>query len=209
MFFGWRRRRRGLLSAGGFCVQEAVGQCGRDEGLHSVNRVGDFGLPARHFRPFSCCSAPASFDAHLLPARPDYLPAEAPDGENCAGRCSACSSTGPMRWPAWSCLLSMGAMGKSAQFLPAHHALTGREWKARTPVSALIHAATMVTAAAVPGWPHVSSVRTLRPTRLCWSSPGRPPFTAFFRRHRRPVCRTNIKRVIAYSTCFAASATCS
>jgi len=93
-------------------------------------------------------------------------------------------------------LLFMGAMGKSAQFLL--HTWLPDAMEGPTPVSALIHAATMVTAG-------VFMVARLSP--LFALSPAALEFvtfigatTAFFAATVGLV-QTDIKRVIAYSTC--------
>jgi NADH-quinone oxidoreductase subunit L len=93
-------------------------------------------------------------------------------------------------------LLFMGAMGKSAQFLL--HTWLPDAMEGPTPVSALIHAATMVTAG-------VFMVARLSP--LFEQAPAALSFvifigatTAFFAATVGLV-QTDIKRVIAYSTC--------
>ncbi len=93
-------------------------------------------------------------------------------------------------------LLFMGAMGKSAQFLL--HTWLPDAMEGPTPVSALIHAATMVTAG-------VFMVARLSP--LFEEAPAALSFvifigatTAFFAATVGLV-QTDIKRVIAYSTC--------
>ena len=93
-------------------------------------------------------------------------------------------------------LLFMGAMGKSAQFLL--HTWLPDAMEGPTPVSALIHAATMVTAG-------VFMVARLSP--LFTLAPGALTFvtfigatTAFFAATVGLV-QNDIKRVVAYSTC--------
>ncbi len=102
-------------------------------------------------------------------------------------------------WDAWTIaclLLFMGAMGKSAQFLL--HTWLPDAMEGPTPVSALIHAATMVTAG-------VFMVARLSP--LFELSPAALSVvlivgatTAFFAATVGLV-QNDIKRVIAYSTC--------
>jgi NADH-quinone oxidoreductase subunit L len=93
-------------------------------------------------------------------------------------------------------LLFMGAMGKSAQFLL--HTWLPDAMEGPTPVSALIHAATMVTAG-VFMVARLSPLFTLSPVAL-----GFVVFigatTAFFAATVGLV-QNDIKRVIAYSTC--------
>jgi NADH-quinone oxidoreductase subunit L len=93
-------------------------------------------------------------------------------------------------------LLFMGAMGKSAQFLL--HTWLPDAMEGPTPVSALIHAATMVTAG-------VFMVARLSP--LFELSPGAQTFVMFIGGTTALFAATiglvqnDIKRIIAYSTC--------
>ena len=94
----------------------------------------------------------------------------------------------------------MGAMGKSAQFML--HTWLPDAMEGPTPVSALIHAATMVTAGVF---------LVCAPVRLCssWRRPRSPSSqsigatTAFFAA-TVGLFQNDIKRVIAYSTCSTA-----
>jgi NADH-quinone oxidoreductase subunit L len=93
-------------------------------------------------------------------------------------------------------LLFMGAMGKSAQFLL--HTWLPDAMEGPTPVSALIHAATMVTAG-------VFMVARLSPlfelsTTALWVVTLIGATTAFFAA-TVGVTQNDIKRVVAYSTC--------
>ena len=93
-------------------------------------------------------------------------------------------------------LLFMGAMGKSAQFLL--HTWLPDAMEGPTPVSALIHAATMVTAG-VFMVARLSPLFELSPTALgVVTIVGAT--TAFFAA-TVGVAQNDIKRVIAYSTC--------
>ncbi len=93
-------------------------------------------------------------------------------------------------------LLFMGAMGKSAQFLL--HTWLPDAMEGPTPVSALIHAATMVTAG-VFMVARLSPLFELSPTAL-WVVTITGATTAFFA-GTVGVAQNDIKRVIAYSTC--------
>ena len=93
-------------------------------------------------------------------------------------------------------LLFMGAMGKSAQFLL--HTWLPDAMEGPTPVSALIHAATMVTAG-VFMVARLSPLFELAPTALAVVTLV-GAFTAFFAATVGLV-QNDIKRVIAYSTC--------
>ncbi len=93
-------------------------------------------------------------------------------------------------------LLFMGAMGKSAQFLL--HTWLPDAMEGPTPVSALIHAATMVTAG-VFMVARLSPLFELSPTAL-WVVTIIGATTAFFA-GTIGVAQNDIKRVIAYSTC--------
>jgi NADH-quinone oxidoreductase subunit L len=93
-------------------------------------------------------------------------------------------------------LLFMGAMGKSAQFLL--HTWLPDAMEGPTPVSALIHAATMVTAG-VFMVARMSPIFVLAPTALSFVALV-GAVTAFFAATVGLV-QNDIKRVIAYSTC--------
>ena len=90
----------------------------------------------------------------------------------------------------------MGAMGKSAQFLL--HTWLPDAMEGPTPVSALIHAATMVTAG-VFMVARLSPLFDLAPVALSFVTLV-GSFTAFFAA-TIAVVQNDIKRVIAYSTC--------
>ncbi len=93
-------------------------------------------------------------------------------------------------------LLFMGAMGKSAQFML--HTWLPDAMEGPTPVSALIHAATMVTAG-VFMVARLSPLFELSPVAL-WVVTIVGATTAFFAA-TVGVAQNDIKRVIAYSTC--------
>ena len=93
-------------------------------------------------------------------------------------------------------LLFVGAMGKSAQLIL--HTWLPDAMEGPTPVSALIHAATMVTAGVFLGLPHVSHYGICTRYDEFRRLSGRS--TAFFAATVGLV-QNDIKRVIAYSTC--------
>ena len=93
-------------------------------------------------------------------------------------------------------LLFMGAMGKSAQFML--HTWLPDAMEGPTPVSALIHAATMVTAG-VFMVARLSPLFELSPVAL-WVVTIVGATTAFFAA-TVGVAQNDIKRVVAYSTC--------
>jgi NADH-quinone oxidoreductase subunit L len=147
-----------------------------------VNRVGDFGFALGIFGTFAIFGT-ISFDAIFASI------AEAPK---------------TMHFLSWEVdtmttlclLLFMGAMGKSAQFLL--HTWLPDAMEGPTPVSALIHAATMVTAG-------VFMVARLSP--MFEAAPAAKEVviligavTAFFAATVGLV-QNDIKRIVAYSTC--------
>jgi len=182
MFFGWEGV--GLMSyllIGFWYDRPAAGAAAMKAFI--VNRVGDFGFALGIFGAFALLGH-IDFDGAFA-----AVPAHQNDvmhflwGE----------------WPAMTVvclLLFMGAMGKSAQFLL--HTWLPDAMEGPTPVSALIHAATMVTAG-------VFMVARLSP--LFQASPTAMTvvlyvgaITAFFAATVGLV-QNDIKRVIAYSTC--------
>jgi len=148
-----------------------------------VNRVGDFGFGLGIFALFMLVGA-VDFDTVF---------AQAPA---LAGKTIPFFGWQPDALTLICLLLFMGAMGKSAQFLL--HTWLPDAMEGPTPVSALIHAATMVTAG-------VFMVARLSP--LFELAPNAQAFvtfigatTAFFAATVGLV-QNDIKRVIAYSTC--------
>jgi len=148
-----------------------------------VNRIGDFGFALGIFGTFAVFGS-IGFDA-VFRAAPDV-----------AGK--------PMeflghQWDTLTVLcllLFMGAMGKSAQFLL--HTWLPDAMEGPTPVSALIHAATMVTAG-VFMVARLSPMFELAPLALeVVTLVG--AVTAFFAATVGLV-QNDIKRVVAYSTC--------
>src|ERR1700733_8128 len=148
-----------------------------------VNRVGDFGFSLGIFTAFLLTGA-IDFDT---------LFAQAP---SLVGKSFHFLSWNVDALTTMCLLLFMGAMGKSAQFLL--HTWLPDAMEGPTPVSALIHAATMVTAG-------VFMVARLSP--LFELAPNAKAFvlvigatTAMFAATVGLV-QNDIKRVIAYSTC--------
>ena len=183
MFFGWEGVGLASLPADRLLVPEALGQRRRHQGVRGQPRRR-FRLRARHLRACSGWWA-RSISPPSSPRRRRW-------------------SARPFRWRATPIdaltliclLLFMGAMGKSAQFLL--HTWLPDAMEGPTPVSALIHAATMVTAG-------VFMVARLSP--LFELAPTAQEFviligatTAFFAATVGLV-QNDIKRVVAYSTC--------
>jgi hypothetical protein len=134
MFFGWEGVGLASYLLIGFWYKKPVGQCRRHEGFHRQPRRR-FRLRARHLRRLRGARLISISTARSTPA--------GSGGHDHAG---------DPHVPAWDLdamtvvclLLFMGAMGKSAQFLL--HTWLPDAMEGPTPVSALIHAATMVTA---------------------------------------------------------------
>ena len=182
LFFGWEGV--GLMSylLIGFWYQKPEANAAAIKAF-IVNRVGDFGFSLGIFAVFLMMGA----------LELDTVFAQAPA---LVGK--------PIHFLSWDLdaltviclLLFMGAMGKSAQFLL--HTWLPDAMEGPTPVSALIHAATMVTAG-------VFMVARLSP--LFDLAPHAQTFvtfigatTAFFAATIGLV-QNDIKRIIAYSTC--------
>ena len=182
MFFGWEGVGLASYLLIGFWYQKPTASAAAIKAF-VVNRVGDFGFALGIFACFAVFGT-VEFDA-LFAAAP-----------------SAVGQTihflgGDFDTLTVICLLLfMGAMGKSAQFLL--HTWLPDAMEGPTPVSALIHAATMVTAG-------VFLVARLSP--LFELAPNAQTFivvigaiTAFFAATVGLV-QNDIKRIIAYSTC--------
>jgi NADH-quinone oxidoreductase subunit L len=182
LFFGWEGV--GLMSylLIGFWYQKPEANAAAIKAF-IVNRVGDFGFSLGIFAAFMMTGA---LDLDTVFAQAPAL------------------SGKPIHFLSWDLdaltviclLLFMGAMGKSAQFLL--HTWLPDAMEGPTPVSALIHAATMVTAG-------VFMVARLSP--LFDLAPSAQTFvtfigatTAFFAATIGLV-QNDIKRIVAYSTC--------
>ncbi len=182
MFFGWEGVGLASYLLIGFWYQRPSANAAAIKAF-VVNRVGDFGFALGIFGAFMILGH-LDFDSafHAVPEHTGQV----------------------MRFLSWDLdamtviclLLFMGAMGKSAQFLL--HTWLPDAMEGPTPVSALIHAATMVTAG-------VFMVARLSPMFEAAPFAMNVVFvvgaiTAFF---AAPVglVQNDIKRVIAYSTC--------
>jgi len=182
MFFGWEGVGLASYLLIGFWFRK---KSANDAAMKAfiVNRVGDFGFALGIFLCFWVFGA-VTFDA-IFAAIPGQAKAMVP---------FLGYSVPALELAA--CLLFMGAMGKSAQFLL--HTWLPDAMEGPTPVSALIHAATMVTAG-------VFMVARLSP--IFEAAPFAQSVvlvvgatTAFFAATIGLV-QNDIKRVIAYSTC--------
>ena len=182
MFFGWEGVGLASYLLIGFWYEKPSANAAAMKAF-IVNRVGDFGFALGIFLVFVLTNSVA-FDAVF-----SAIGAAAGKQFHFIGH----------DWNAvtLACLLLfMGAMGKSAQFLL--HTWLPDAMEGPTPVSALIHAATMVTAG-VFMVARLSPVFELSPDAL-----GVVMFigatTAFFA-GTIGLVQNDIKRVIAYSTC--------
>ncbi len=182
MFFGWEGVGLASYLLIGFWYEKPSANAAAMKAF-IVNRVGDFGFALGIFLVFVLFKSVAFED--ILPRA-----AEVKDASfHFLGR----------DWNAvtLACLLLfMGAMGKSAQFLL--HTWLPDAMEGPTPVSALIHAATMVTAG-VFMVARLSPLFDLSPDALSVVT-AIGGTTAFFAATVGLV-QNDIKRVIAYSTC--------
>ncbi|MGQ0445048.1 MAG: NADH-quinone oxidoreductase subunit L [Beijerinckiaceae bacterium] len=182
MFFGWEGVGLASYLLIGFWYEKPEANAAAIKAF-VVNRVGDFGFALGIFLVFALTNS-VGFD---------QIFASAPGLANKTVHVFGLD----MDAMTITCLLLfMGAMGKSAQFLL--HTWLPDAMEGPTPVSALIHAATMVTAG-------VFMVARLSP--LFEQAPAALSFvtvigatTAFFAATIGLV-QNDIKRVIAYSTC--------
>ena len=182
MFFGWEGVGLASYLLIGFWYEKPSANAAAMKAF-IVNRVGDFGFSLGIFLVFVLTGS-VGFDAifakapELKDATFHFL------GHDWHALTLACL------------LLFMGAMGKSAQFLL--HTWLPDAMEGPTPVSALIHAATMVTAG-VFMVARLSPLFELAPTALTVVTVI-GGITAFFAATVGLV-QNDIKRVIAYSTC--------
>ncbi|MGN6748315.1 MAG: NADH-quinone oxidoreductase subunit L [Xanthobacteraceae bacterium] len=182
LFFGWEGVGLASYLLIGFWYHKPEANAAAIKAF-VVNRVGDFGFALGIFAVFYLTGA-VDFDTIF---------AQAP---SLVGKSFHFLSWNVDALTAVCLLLFMGAMGKSAQFLL--HTWLPDAMEGPTPVSALIHAATMVTAG-------VFMVARLSP--LFSLSPGASGFVTFIGATTAMFAATvglvqnDIKRIIAYSTC--------
>ena len=182
MFFGWEGVGLASYLLIGFWFHKPEANAAAIKAF-LVNRVGDFGFALGIFAVF------------LLTGSIDFdtIFAQAPD---LVGKTFHFLSFNVDALTVICLLLFMGAMGKSAQFLL--HTWLPDAMEGPTPVSALIHAATMVTAG-------VFMVARLSP--LFELAPTAQAFVTFIGATTAIFAATvglvqnDIKRIIAYSTC--------
>jgi NADH-quinone oxidoreductase subunit L len=182
LFFGWEGVGLASYLLIGFWYHKPEANAAAIKAF-IVNRIGDFGFSLGIFAVFALTGA-VDFDTIF---------AQAP---TLAGKSFHFLSFDVNALTAICIMLFMGAMGKSAQFLL--HTWLPDAMEGPTPVSALIHAATMVTAG-------VFMVARLSP--LFSLSPVASDFVTFIGATTCMFAATvglvqnDIKRVIAYSTC--------
>jgi NADH-quinone oxidoreductase subunit L len=182
LFFGWEGVGLASYLLIGFWFQKPSANAAAIKAF-VVNRVGDFGFALGIFAIFALIG---STDFETIFAGAPGL----------TGKTIPLFGWHPDALTLTCLLLFMGAMGKSAQFLL--HTWLPDAMEGPTPVSALIHAATMVTAG-------VFMVARLSP--LFELAPDAQAFvmfigatTAFFAATIGLV-QNDIKRIVAYSTC--------
>src|SRR5579883_3475286 len=182
MFFGWEGVGLASYLLIGFWYERPAANAAAIKAF-VVNRVGDFGFALGIFLVFALTGS-VSFDA-VFGAAP-----------NLAGKTIHVFGGNFDALTVACLLLFMGAMGKSAQFLL--HTWLPDAMEGPTPVSALIHAATMVTAG-VFMVARLSPLFEFAPVALSVVTIVGAT-TAFFAATVGLV-QNDIKRVVAYSTC--------
>jgi NADH-quinone oxidoreductase subunit L len=182
MFFGWEGVGLASYLLIGFWYQKPSANAAAIKAF-VVNRVGDFGFSLGIFGVFFVFQS-VQFDA-IFAAAPGM-----------AGKTFTFLGYNVDIMTTLCLLLFVGAMGKSAQFLL--HTWLPDAMEGPTPVSALIHAATMVTAG-VFMVARLSPLFEFAPNALMVVTVI-GAITAFFAATVGLV-QNDIKRVIAYSTC--------
>jgi NADH-quinone oxidoreductase subunit L len=194
MFFGWEGVGLASYLLIGFWYKKPSANAAAIKAF-IVNRVGDFGFALGIFGVFVLFGS-IGFETIFATAA-SYLPAEgAAEGGEAVINLFGMHLDKAHAVTAICLLLFMGAMGKSAQFLL--HTWLPDAMEGPTPVSALIHAATMVTAG-VFLVARMSPLFELSHTALMVVTIV-GAITAFFAATVGLV-QNDIKRVIAYSTC--------
>ncbi len=182
LFFGWEGVGVASYLLIGFWYQK---RSANDAAIKAfvTNRVGDFGFALGIMAAFFCYGS-IQYDEvfHAATANPDLM-----------------LTIGAFSAPAVevvSVLLFIGAMGKSAQFFL--HVWLPDAMEGPTPVSALIHAATMVTAGVfmVSRCGELFHIAPLASGFVTIIGAGTALFAATV-----GVAQNDIKRVVAYSTC--------
>ena len=182
LFFGWEGVGLASYLLIGFWYRKPTANAAAIKAF-VVNRVGDFGFALGIFATFVIFG---SVEFEVIFANVPEV----------AGQTIAFLGSEFDALTVIALLLFMGAMGKSAQFFL--HTWLPDAMEGPTPVSALIHAATMVTAG-VFLVARMSPVFEFAPTALI-AVTAIGAITAFFAATVGLV-QNDIKRVIAYSTC--------
>ena len=192
MFFGWEGVGLASYLLIGFWYRKPTANSAAMKAF-IVNRIGDFGFALGIFGIFVLFG---SINLETVFSNAANLAGAAPAAEEVALDFLGMELDKSTALTAICLLLFMGAMGKSAQ-IPLHTWLPDA-MEGPTPVSALIHAATMVTAG-VFMVARLSPIFELSHTALSVVTLV-GAFTAFFAATVGLV-QNDIKRVIAYSTC--------
>ncbi len=193
MFFGWEGVGLASYLLIGFWFKKPSANAAAMKAF-VVNRVGDFGYALGIFGVFVLFGS-VGFETIFANAA-TFLPAEGAPGTDVVLNFLGYALDKQSAVTIVALLLFMGAMGKSAQFML--HTWLPDAMEGPTPVSALIHAATMVTAG-VFMVARLSPIFELSQTALTFITIIGAT-TAFFAATVGLV-QNDIKRVIAYSTC--------
>jgi NADH-quinone oxidoreductase subunit L len=193
MFFGWEGVGLASYLLIGFWFKKPSANAAAMKAF-VVNRVGDFGFALGIFGVFVLFGS-VSFETIFANAA-TFLPAEGAPSTDVVLNFLGYALDKQSAVTIVALLLFMGAMGKSAQFML--HTWLPDAMEGPTPVSALIHAATMVTAG-VFMVARLSPIFELSQTALTFVTIIGAT-TAFFAATVGLV-QNDIKRVIAYSTC--------
>jgi NADH-quinone oxidoreductase subunit L len=193
MFFGWEGVGLASYLLIGFWFKKPSANAAAMKAF-IVNRVGDFGFALGIFGVFILLGS-VNFETIFANAV-TYLPKEGVTSTDVVLNFLGYTLDKQSAVTVVALLLFMGAMGKSAQFML--HTWLPDAMEGPTPVSALIHAATMVTAG-VFMVARLSPIFELSHTALTFITIIGAT-TAFFAATVGLV-QNDIKRVIAYSTC--------